>query len=422
MRIFTCSSCQQTVFFENVQCTRCGRRLAYLPDKRILSTLEPEEGGLFKPLSPRATGKYRLCKNQIDYGACNWLVPASDPHELCVACRMTLPLEHGGERAIEHWRRLERAKRRLLYTLDALGLPLESHLERPDRGLSFAFRADAEDEKVFTGHADGLVTINLNEADDAYRERMRVEMGEPYRTLLGHFRHEVGHYYWDRLISGSPWLSPFRALFGDERADYQRSLKRHYQKGPPADWQKDFVSAYSTMHPWEDWAETWAHYLHMVDTLDTARAYGMTLKPKPVDGPRKGRVVRVRSIDFEDFDALLERWVDLTLALNGMNRSMGLNDPYPFVLSDRAVQKLRFVHDVVDHLDPDSSDDVLRRWPEWVESEPPEIELEEESRDTMLDVEEPEPVFDDPPHPSSLPPRDTLPDPLPAGADVDEDG
>ncbi len=420
MRIFTCSSCQQTVFFENVQCTRCGMRLAYLPDKRILSAVEPldENNGLFRPLSPLADGgTYRLCSNQIDYGACNWLVPAEDPRPQCVACRMSVayPDDLDVPVALENWRKLERAKRRLLYTLDALGLPIESRLERPDRGLAFAFKADAEDAKVFTGHADGLVTINLDEADDAYRERMRVEMGEAYRTLLGHFRHEVGHYYWDVLINDGPWLSPYRALFGDERASYARSLKRHYQKGPPDDWQTNYVSAYATMHPWEDWAETWAHYLHMVDTLDSASAYGMSFKPKPVGAREKGPLLRVRSLDFEDFDRLVERWIALTVALNGLNRSMGLNDPYPFVLSPRAIEKLRFVHEVVDRYDPAPDDEVLQRWPRWVEADPPVIELEGEG-------EEEAPVFDDPPHESTLPPRDTLPDPLPAGADVDDNG
>jgi hypothetical protein len=436
MRIFTCSSCQHTVFFENVQCTRCGRRLAYLPAQRILSAVEPldaqEEAGpasLFRPLSTRAGGgKYRLCKNQIDYGACNWLIPAKEPHSLCVACRMSVdrPDDLDDPAALENWRKLERAKRRLLYTLDALGLPSESRLERPDRGLAFAFKADAEGEKVLTGHADGLVTINLSEANDAYRERMRMDMGEAYRTLLGHLRHEVGHYYWDRLIADGPWLSPFRALFGDERVDYGKSLRRHYKEGPPADWQQRYVSAYSTMHPWEDWAETWSHYLHMVDTLDTAQAYGMTLKPKPVGGARKSRVLRVRSLDLEDFDGLIDRWVGLTVALNGLNRSMGFNDPYPFVLKSSAIEKLRFVHDVVDHLDPDPTDEVLQRWPKWVESEPPELEAEEPGAPAEQDDEPTDthalPVFDDPPHPPSVPPRDTLPDPLPAGADVDGDG
>ncbi|MET0287817.1 MAG: putative zinc-binding metallopeptidase [Polyangiales bacterium] len=405
MRIFTCSACQQTVFFENVQCTRCGRRLAYLPDRRVLSAVEPLDDGelsvvsQFVPLSPLADGgRYRLCSNQVEYGACNWLVPASDPHPQCIACRMSadLPEDLDDPETLVAWRRLELAKRRLLYTLDALGLPVESRLERPEGGLAFAFKGDAEGAKVLTGHAEGLVTINLSEANDAYRERMRVEMGEAYRTLLGHLRHEVGHYYWDRLIVRGPWLSPFRALFGDERADYARSLERHYKVGPPADWQKRYVSSYATMHPWEDWAETWAHYLHMVDTLDSASAYGMTLKPKPIGGPRTGRVVRVRALDFVDFDGLIDRWMTLTVALNGLNRSMGLADPYPFVLSDSAIQKLRFVHEVVDHLDPDPTDEVPRRWPQWVESEPPVIEIEDDE---------------------AIEPRDTLPDLIPADED-----
>jgi hypothetical protein len=398
MRIFTCSSCQQLVFFENVQCTRCGRRLAYLPDLAILSALEAREpdapvtpSSLFTPLTPLAKGgDYRLCKNAIDHGACNWLVRADDPHALCVACRMSSELPDLDEKpdALEGWRKLERAKRRLLYTLDVLGLPIESRAERPDRGLAFAFKGDAGSEQVFTGHADGLVTINLSEADDAYRERMRQEMGEAYRTLLGHFRHEVGHYYWDRLVANGPWLSPFRALFGDERVSYARSLKRHYEDGPPPEWQLRSVSAYATMHPWEDWAETWAHYLHMVDTLDTARAYGMTLKPKPVGGPRRGRVLRVRSLDFEDFEALIERWVGLTVALNGLNRSMGLNDPYPFVLSDRAIVKLRFVHDVIEHYDPDPLDEVLNRWPTYEGEAPVEEEADGESVEGLADVQD----------------------------------
>jgi hypothetical protein len=356
------------------------------------------------------------CQNQIDYGACNWLVPADDPHELCVACRMSveLPSNLDEPEALENWRKLERAKRRLLYTLDALALPIESREEHPERGLAFAFK---DDDEVLTGHAYGLVTINLKEADDAYRERMRQQMGEAYRTLLGHMRHEVGHYYWDLLIADGPWLSPFRALFGDERADYAKSLKRHYKAGPPADWQKSYVSAYATMHPWEDWAETWAHYLHMVDTLETARAYGMTLKPKPVGGPRKGRVLRVRSLDFEDFDGLVERWVGLSVALNGLNRSMGLNDPYPFVLSESALVKLRFVHDVIDNLDPEAAEEVVQRWPQWVEPEPREDDPKQEEEQTDL---RPTPGVDDEPRPSSVPPRDTLPDPLPAGATVDD--
>src|SRR5437868_9942335 len=129
-----------------------------------------------------------------------------------------------------------------------------------------------------TGHKDGIVTMKVEEADDVTRVRVRTQMREPYRTLLGHFRHETGHYYWDRLIANSDWLEPFRGLFGDERASYAEALDRHYQQGAPLDWQPQYVSAYATMHPWEDWAETWAHYLHMMDAVDTALGFGMSAR------------------------------------------------------------------------------------------------------------------------------------------------
>jgi hypothetical protein len=91
--------------------------------------------------------------------------------------------------------------------------------------------------------------------------------------LLGHFRHEVGHYFWDRLVATDPHqLEEFRVLFGDDRQDYGEALKRHYDEGAPANWQDTYISMYATMHPWEDFAETWAHYLHIVDTLETAGA------------------------------------------------------------------------------------------------------------------------------------------------------
>jgi len=65
---------------------------------------------------------------------------------------------------------------------------------------------------VLTSHCNGLITLNIAEADDAERERRRVKFHEPYRTLLGHLRHEVAHYYWDRLIANSKWLSGFSRL------------------------------------------------------------------------------------------------------------------------------------------------------------------------------------------------------------------
>jgi hypothetical protein len=249
------------------------------------------------------------------------------------------------------WGRIEHAKKRMLYTLYELGLPVDSHAVKKC-GLVFSFLAsDAKAASpVLTGHDDGHITLNIAEADDPGREKLREQLGETYRTLLGHFRHEIGHYYWDVLIRDTDRLAPFRDLFGDPDKSYADELDRHYKHGPPANWQECFVSTYATMHPWEDWAETWAHFLHIVDTLGTARSYGMALKPEAAGLKRPPRALRVnaRDVDFEDFEDLIGAWFPLTFALNSLNRGMGLADMYPFVLSERAIEKLHFVHDVIE--------------------------------------------------------------------------
>ena len=94
-----------------------------------------------------------------------------------------------------------------------------------------------------TGHENGIITIALAEADGFERERRRLEMGEPYCTLLGHFRHEVGHHFWDLLVRDGGQLQACRALFGDDSEDYQAALQRHYRDGPVPDWQQRYVSA-----------------------------------------------------------------------------------------------------------------------------------------------------------------------------------
>ena len=200
---------------------------------------------------------------------------------------------------------------------------------------------------MLTGHANGVITINVAEADDAEREKRRHDLGEPYRTLLGHMRHEVGHYYWDRLIARTDRLDAFRALFGDEREDYGQALQRHYAQGPPADWQTRFISAYASAHAWEDWAETWAHYLHMTDTLETAAACGVSIRPRRADEPSMAKVPTSAGTPSGSFDRLIDSWYPLTYVLNNLNRGLGLPDGYPFVLSPPVVDKLRFVHDTV---------------------------------------------------------------------------
>jgi hypothetical protein len=220
----------------------------------------------------------------------------------------------------------------------------------PERGLMFDFlRSPAEGPAVMTGHAEGLITMNVEEADNATREKIKHELHEPYRTLLGHFRHEVGHYYWDRLVRDSKWLEPFRQLFGDERASYAEALKRHYEMGSPADWANAHISSYATMHPWEDWAETWAHYLHVVDSLGTALSFGLDADDLET------RITPFRSEDLyapDDpgatrFLSLLNSWVEMVMVLNEVARSMGEADFYPFVMSKPVVAKLQLVHLIV---------------------------------------------------------------------------
>jgi hypothetical protein len=369
MRLFTCGACDGVVFFENVRCTQCGHGLAYLPDVRRVSAIEPAPGDdpalVIVKGSPADGQRYRLCANSADFGICNWAIPEADDNPLCECCRLNdvIPNLTKPEN-LAAWKQLELSKRRLFYSLRQLGLPIESAEERKN-GIVFKFMEDAPDGsvKVFTGHNDGEITINISEADDPFREKLRKQLGEGYRTVLGHFRHEIGHYYWDRLVKDSPWLPAYRALFGNEEASYEEALKNHYANPPAPDWPLHFVSSYATMHPWEDWAETWAHYLHMVDTLETARGYGLVLRPKPVGSAPK-TALAARSIDFDDFDDLLRGWVPLTVALNSLNRSMGLIDPYPFVLSADVIEKLRFVHDVIEcaHADASMQVELAERW------------------------------------------------------------
>jgi hypothetical protein len=295
---------------------------------------------------------YRLCANYNQASVCNWAISADDPGDFCRSCRLNrLIPDLSTERNSVAWFRLEVAKRRLLYTLLGLGLPVVSRSDDEAQGLAFEFLEDYSDgdaKRVLTGHDNGLITLNIAEADDVHREKERTLQREPYRTLLGHFRHEIGHYFWDRLIANGPLVEAFRAAFGDERADYQLALQRHYQDGPPRHWERNFISAYATMHPWEDWAESWAHYMHMVDALETAGATGLALRPKRSDEPRMQPPADPLNPSYRDFDSMIESWLSLTYVLNNLSRGLGLPDIYPFVLSAPAIDKLRFIHDTID--------------------------------------------------------------------------
>jgi hypothetical protein len=351
MRIFHCDHCDNLVFFENVQCVQCGHVLAFLPDVMDLVSLDPDDrDGIWRSPHAAAQGRiYRLCANYAGAQVCNWAVDARQSETLCEACRLTTTIPDltiDGNQA--SWYKLEVAKRRVVYTLLNLRLPITPRSRDP-RGLAFEFLADPVDGSppVLTGHSGGVITINLAEADDAERERRRHALGEPYRTLLGHARHEVGHYYWDRLIAGTDRHDEFRARFGDERESYDAALARYYAQGPPADWQTRFVTAYASAHPWEDWAETWAHYLHITDTLETAAACGVSIRPRRRDEPTLAQVPATAGTHAGSFERLIASWFPVTYLLNNLNRGLGIGDGYPFILSPAAIEKLRFVHDTV---------------------------------------------------------------------------
>lgn len=343
MNVFFCQDCEERLFFENTFCISCNSTLGFLPDLLQISALK-RVGDEWLSLIPEAGGRlYRKCRNYEAENACNWMVPVDTPEAFCTSCRLNqvIPnLSAPGNR--ESWVKMEAAKRRLIYSLLKLSLPVTPKAIDCVNGLAFAFLADSamrmsESERIFTGHMNGIITINLEEADDAVREKTRLSMREVYRTLLGHFRHECAHYYWDLLVRPSSRIDEVRAMFGDERADYQAALQNHYQVGAPPDWGTRFVTPYAAAHPWEDWAETWSHYLHIMDTLESASAGGVEIH-------LKGEHRAIQNPYGLEFTAVRENWHSLRFVINSLNRSMGMADPYPFILSDIVSKKLAFIH------------------------------------------------------------------------------
>ena len=379
-RAYQCQ-CGRPVFLGNSQCLACNTPLGYVIDSLGVVPLAPAEHDGAEPDTFTVFGDtggkaWRRCANFLTAAGCNWMVPAprdgDDPtlHHTdglspgyCLSCSVTrtipdLSIESNGIL----WRKLEQAKRRLISQLLALGLPVVSRLGDPVHGLAFDFLSNLPGgPHVLTGHEQGVITLNAEEAEDAVRERIRAEMREPYRTLVGHFRHEIGHYYWDLLVFPTPWIDDFRTLFGDERADYATALRTHYENGPPPDWANRFVTSFASSHPWEDWAETWAHYLHMADTADTAMSFGVDAQNvelasdlfEPADLWQPEHPDAMKFLDF------LNGWVRLTNVLNELSRSMGQPDYYPFVLPRTAVGKLQFIHQVITQQRHHQSDAAL---------------------------------------------------------------
>ncbi len=363
MKTFTCQ-CGARLHFENSLCVSCQHELGFLPDDRTLSALKPVDENRWQAI---ANGHfYRKCSNYQQYHVCNWMVPEADDNDYCYSCRLSeiIP-DLNNPHNIDLWNRVERAKRRLIYSLLWLELPIVTRQQDPQQGLAFHLLEDKDQgfsefammpvhDSVVTGHRSGVITLNIAEADPIAREQSRTEMQEAYRTLLGHFRHESGHYYWDMLVKDSPRLEAFRQRFGNERIGYAAVLQGYYANGPVANWEENWISAYASSHSWEDWAETWAHYLHMIDTLETASDYGfdldLGLDQDTCTVPKRQQFSAeyLSSISIND---LVSEWSNLTVVLNDLNRSMGMADAYPFVLSQTIIAKLGFVHEVVTQRD-----------------------------------------------------------------------
>lgn len=342
MRDLVCRKCGQKLSFENTLCLSCSSPLGFHLPSRTMYTLDEEA-------TTEIDGDVLVRCANFDLISCNWLVPPvepgastpegePDPSALCESCRLTRtrPADKDVD-AMAAFGTAETDKRRVILELSELGLPIEGRDVDPKTGLAFDLLSSAK-TSVITGHADGVITLDLAEGDDVHREQLRVSMDEPYRTLIGHFRHEIGHYYQMVLVGTGEHRSRFEELFGNPDDDYQAALDRHYSQGPPDDWKQDYVSSYATMHPAEDWAETFAHYLHIRDTLDTAAAFAMAPAGATLDSVLVGDV---------GFDQIIDLWLPLTWALNQINRSMGHQDLYPFVLPPKVLEKMRFIHGLI---------------------------------------------------------------------------
>ncbi len=353
LKLFECQNCGQVLFFENTFCERCHLKVGFVPSVEAMSAVKPDGASWIALAAPNA--RYRYCANW-EVQACNWLVDENEGDSYCQACQHNRTVPDLTDPAnIPRWQRIEEAKRRLIYTLLKLKLLLPTRASGDPEPLLFDFLSSAPQAKVLTGHDDGIITISLMEADDAEREKLRTRLHEPYRTLLGHFRHEVGHYYWDRLVKSGQYIGKFREIFGDETQNYDAALQRHYQNGAPANWQENFVSAYATMHPWEDFAETWAHYLHIIDTLEMAYTFNLKISPRLTSTGGLNATADRDPYSIQDMDVLLSEWIPVTFAVNSLNRSMGQPDLYPFVLSPATTHKLTFVHQLVRAASPTAS-------------------------------------------------------------------
>ena len=345
MKTYTCTHCGSIIYFENSVCLNCSSAVAFDPSMLTMVSLDGDG------TSSNGSGiSLKLCSNHA-FGTCNWLTSTGDS-PFCVACSLNRIIPAISPHNLERWKQIELAKHRLVYSLLRLKLPVSPRKRDSQNGIAFDFLADiAPDQRVMTGHNDGVITLNIEEADEAERVRNKLNLGEKYRTLLGHFRHEIGHYYWNVLIANSSFHNRFRKLFGDETVDYGAALERYYASGANTSWADNHISPYATAHPWEDWAETWAHYMHLMDTLETAYFFGLGVHP--IHGEHVSIDVKKDPYTIADFESIFRMWLPLTFALTSLNRSMGHSDFYPFIIAPKVMEKLSFIHDVLHFISAD---------------------------------------------------------------------
>jgi hypothetical protein len=347
VRVFTCDNCGQLVSFGSSRCLRCLSPLGYIHQRRdVVALTEVAPGRFIDLVSP--VRSWRRCPTEPLTG-CNWLVPAGT-EALCESCALTRTRPADGDTdGLAQLVAAETAKRRLVFQLAELNLPVERRVENLGTGVAFDLLSSSR-TKIITGHDDGVITLDLAEADPEHREHLRLQLAEPYRTLLGHFRHEIGHYYWPILVTGDDMTDTCRALFGDERQDYAGAVKRYYadlDAGEDRPWVDCHISRYATMHPFEDWAETFAHYLHILDTLQTASSFGIGREGTGLTSSTRRSANPVRPDGTETFGEVIDHWLRLSYGLNQINQSMGRDDLYPFVLAPALVRKMAFVDRVV---------------------------------------------------------------------------
>jgi len=343
MKIFQCDNCNSPLFFENHKCEKCERLLGYRDSDQQLLGFAPWRASL---ISDKEQFEFKYCMNE-QYGICNWLLPKNATQDYCSACQLNRTIANlSVDQNFENWRHLEIAKHRLVYQLQRIGFDLRSKLTH-DEGLCFDFIAKNDDPNIMTGHSDGVITILIKEADPTFREQAKKKLGEPYRTLIGHLRHEVGHYFWNILIRDNSYtLQTFRSIFGNEQYSYNDALRTYYQNGAPSNWRQSFISEYATSHPWEDWAETWAHYLHIMDMFETAHFFNLEVNDKTT--PENKRVTSTFDpYTIQDFETIVRKCIPISYAVNSINRAMGISDVYPFIITPNVIHKMTFIHELL---------------------------------------------------------------------------